>query len=384
MLESYLISVVIKSSVLLVAGLLCLRLLRSADAALRHSICLVSLVSAAAVPLLALWSPQWSVLVSVAAAPQTGLPTASVQSALWNLPLVIAIVWALGFVALMARSVGGWVAIVRVRRRSVEFQSADVRIAEVSAPLACGVLRPWILLPEIAREWDEARLRVVFLHESAHVERRDCLAKYVAQGARSLLWWNPLAWMIAARLNHEQELACDDAVLAAGVPADDYAKVLLDVARECSGPLALGCAMSASSTLHQRFTHLFARRHEAGRAMRRSAIAMPLLLLSMTAISFAQRIYNIGPGIVPPKILKKAEPKYTEKARAANIEGVVKLTLVVGTDQRAHNIKVVQSLDRGLDASAVASIRNWLFEPATKDGKPVAVRAHIDVNFHRL
>ena len=51
MLESYLISVAMKSTVLLAAGMLCLRLLRGRDAAMRHLVCLAALASAAAVPL---------------------------------------------------------------------------------------------------------------------------------------------------------------------------------------------------------------------------------------------------------------------------------------------------------------------------------------------
>ena len=74
--------------------------------------------------------------------------------------------------------------------RSVHFQDGDgaeVRIGDVSTPLTCGVLRPLILLPANARDWDEPRLRAVLLHESAHVRRRDCLAKYVAQGVASIV-----------------------------------------------------------------------------------------------------------------------------------------------------------------------------------------------------
>jgi len=229
-------------------------------------------------------------------------------------------------------------------------------------------------------------LRAVLLHESAHVRRRDCLAKYVAQGARALLWWNPLAWMLAARLNHEQELACDDAVLAAGVPADTYANVLLDVARECSSSLVLGCAMgnNSAASLRERFAHLFEWRREESRPTRRSAIAIPVLLLLLTTVSFAEKIYKIGPGIVPPKVLEKSEPQYTEEARAAKLEGAVKLTIVVGTDQRAHDIKITKSLDPGLDASAINSIKTWKFQPGTKNGKPVPVHANVQVNFRLL
>lgn len=386
MLESYLISVALKSTVVLAAGMLCLRLLRGRDAAVLHLVCLTSLASAAAVPLLAVWSPRWSILISVPSSTGAGSGIAKPEAGPWTWPMLFAGIWALGIVVMTARAAGGWIMLLRVRRRSTHFlygDGAEVRIASVGTPLTCGVLDPLILLPENARDWDEQRLRAVLLHEAAHVRRRDCLAKYLAQGSRALLWWNPLAWMVAARLNHEQELACDDAVLAAGVPADAYATVLLDVARECSSSLVLGCAMTASPTLHERFAHLF-ERHETVRTTRRTALAIPLLLVLMTTVSFAEKIYKIGPGILPPKLLDKSEPQYTEHARKAKLEGKVVLTIVVGTDQRAHDIKVTKSLDSGLDANAIASIRSWRFQPGMKNGKPVPVRANVEVNFRLL
>jgi TonB family protein len=387
MLETYLISVAIKSTVLLAAGLLCLRLLRGRDAAARHLICLVALAGAAVAPLLALWSPQWSFLILVPAGPGAAVAGNRLRSGSPSWPLVLASVWALGAFIMTVRATGGWVMLLRTRRRSAHFldgDGAEVRIGNVSTPLTCGVLRPLILLPEDARDWDELRLRAVLLHESAHVRRRDCVAKYVAQASRALLWWNPLAWMVAARLNHEQELACDDAVLSAGVPADTYATVLLDVARECSSSLVLGCAMGNNSAalLRKRFAHLFEWRQGVTRSTRRTAVAIPLLLLLLTTVSFAEKVYKIGPGIVPPKVLEKSEePQYTQEAKAAKIEGTVGLTIVVGTDQRAHDIKITKSLDSGLDASAINSIKTWRFQPGTKNGKPVAVQAKIDVNF---
>jgi TonB family protein len=387
MLESYLISVAMKSTVLLATGLLCLPLLRGRDAAVRHLVCLVALVSAAVAPLLALWSPQWSLLISVPAGAGAAIGGNGVAIGGWNWPMTLAVLWALGTFVMSVRAVGGWVMLLRARRRSAHFtngDAAEVRIADVSSPLTCGVLRPLILLPADARDWDELRLRAVLLHESAHVLRRDCLAKYVAQASRALLWWNPLAWMIAARLNREQELACDDAVLSAGVSADFYATVLLDVARECSSSLVLGCAMAGSSPLRQRLVHLFEWRKEAIHARRRTVIAIPLLLVLMTGVSCAEKIYKVGPGIVPPKVLEKSEPQYTEEARAAKLEGTVALTIVVGTDQRAHDIRITKSLDAGLDASAINSIKTWRFQPGTKNGKPVSVQANVQVNFRLL
>jgi TonB family protein len=387
MLESYLISVAIKSTVLLAAGIICLRLLRAGEAAVRHLVCVLALTSAAAVPLLALWAPQWSFLISVPAGPHPGPGGGDIGTGLWTWPMTLAAIWAVGALGMMLRAAGGWLVMLRVRRHAARFQKSDgveVRIGNVSIPLTCGVLRPLILLPEAARDWDGSRLGPVLLHEAAHVRRRDCMAKYMAQSSRALMWWNPLAWLLAARLNREQELACDDMVLAAGVPAEDYATVLMDVARECAGSLLLGCAMAGSggaSVLRERFTHLFEWRREAARSTRRMAMAIPVLLVFMTTFSFAEKIYKVGPGIVPPKVLQQSEPQYTDEAKAAKLEGIVALTMVVGTDQRAHDVKVTRSLDPGLDSNAVASIKTWRFQPGTKNGKAVPVRAEVEVNF---
>jgi TonB family protein len=382
-MNAYLISVGTKSTILLAAGAILLWCLRGRGASARHMICLAALSGAAVIPSVALWAPRWSVAITVPA----GMSAGSVHSgatALANWALILMWLWALGASVMALRAAGGWFLFWRARRRSLPLsfaENAQVRIADVGTPLTCGVLWPLILLPQSARDWNSDRLRAVLLHESAHVRRRDCLAKYVALVSRAILWWNPLAWMLASRLNQEQELACDEAVLAAGVAPRDYAKMLLDTARECSTSLLLGCAMSSSSALRTRLDRLSGWRPESSGATRRTAIAIPLLLMLMTGVSFAEKIYHVGPGIVPPKLLVRHEPEYTEEARAAKIQGPVVLSMVVGVDHFAHDIKVVQPLDAGLDANAVAAIRTWRFQPGTKDGKPVAVRAMVQVNF---
>jgi beta-lactamase regulating signal transducer with metallopeptidase domain len=304
MLESYLVSVAMKSTALLAAGLLCLRLLRRGDAAARHLVCLVSLASAGAVLLAAAWSPHWSFLISVPQVSSVSPPATYTGAARWSWPTLLAAIWALGALVMSARAAGGWIMLARVRRRSMHFldgDGAEVRIANVGTPLACGVLRPLILLPGAARQWDEARLRAVLLHESAHVSRRDCLAKYVAQVSRALWWWNPLAWIVVARLNREQELACDEAVLSAGIPADTYATVLLDVARECSSPLAFGCAMAGSAELRGRLARILEWHPSTQHTSRRTALVIPLLLALMTGVSCAAKRFpaaqlSCGPG----------------------------------------------------------------------------------------
>jgi TonB family protein len=56
--------------------------------------------------------------------------------------------------------------------------------------------------------------------------------------------------------------------------------------------------------------------------------------------------------------------------------------LVVGEDGKPRDIKVTKPLGKGLDEKAVEAVRSWKFDPARKDGKPVAVQIAVEVDFH--
>ena len=83
-------------------------------------------------------------------------------------------------------------------------------------PLTFGTIAPTIVLPASADDWTDNRRRAVLLHELAHVARRDCLVQRIAACACALYWPHPGVWWAAKRLRAEQELACDDRVLASG------------------------------------------------------------------------------------------------------------------------------------------------------------------------
>ena len=99
-----------------------------------------------------------------------------------------------------------------------------------AVPVALGLLRPMLLLPDDAANWSDRRARAVLRHELAHVLRRDCLTQFLARLACGLHWFNPLAWFALRQLRILQERACDDRVLACGERASDYAEDLVAVA----------------------------------------------------------------------------------------------------------------------------------------------------------
>ncbi len=91
--------------------------------------------------------------------------------------------------------------------------------------------------------------------------------------------------------------------------------------------------------------------------------------------------YRVGGGVSAPRALYAPDPEYSEEARKAKFQGTVVLWVVVGPDGRPRDIRVQRTLGMGLDEKAVQAVRTWTFEPARKDGQPVAVQINIEVNF---
>src|SRR5437762_6127929 len=92
-------------------------------------------------------------------------------------------------------------------------------------------------------------------------------------------------------------------------------------------------------------------------------------------------IYKAGVGgVSAPRILYKPDPEFTEEARKARYQGVCILWMVVGADGKPHDVRVIRTLGMGLDQKAVDAARQYVFEPARKDGKPVAVQLNVEVS----
>jgi TonB family protein len=87
------------------------------------------------------------------------------------------------------------------------------------------------------------------------------------------------------------------------------------------------------------------------------------------------------PDIVKPKTTYQVEPEFTDKARKLQESGDVMLSVVVGTDGRAHDIHVECSSVPDLNQQAIESVKLWKFEPGTKDRQPVPVKIEVDTSF---
>ena len=86
-------------------------------------------------------------------------------------------------------------------------------------------------------------------------------------------------------------------------------------------------------------------------------------------------------GIRAPRLTYDPEPEYSDEAREGMVTGSLLLQLIVDANGLPRDTKNLVPLGYGLDEKAVAAVKTWKFEPATKDGKPVAVQIMVEVNF---
>lgn len=255
-------------------------------------------------------------VIALPAAPVTAtadfVPAAAMAApASWTgliLPALLAaavLAWGLGALWVVLRAAIALVGLEQLRRRSTEAppetfmlaaaQACELRFSEdCPGPMTWGVIRPVVLLPWAALRWTPARREAVMRHELAHVRRRDGLVQAMALLACALYWPNPLVWRAARVLRREAEVAADDAVIAAGVRASDYANELLELAREWRGQRQVfaGMAMAAPAALTERVQSIL-----SPNAQRTGATAMDTLKLALIGCVATAALAVVRPSI---------------------------------------------------------------------------------------
>ena len=76
---------------------------------------------------------------------------------------------------------------------------------------------------------------------------------------------------------------------------------------------------------------------------------------------------------VQPSVIKRVEPVYPHEALAKGSEGKVWLKILVDTEGKPAQVEVLKSENEYFDQASITAARQWLFSPALKENKPVAV-----------
>jgi beta-lactamase regulating signal transducer with metallopeptidase domain len=269
--------------------------------------------------------------------------TASASAPMPSWTTIAAVIWIAGAIVILVRLLLGVIVVQVMARRSsaatnapwlplageiaaelgvsrVRFRRAD----HATMPMTWGIVRPVVLMPADADSWPEPRLRIVLMHELAHVKRADCLTHLLAQAACAVYWMNPLAWIAARRARTERERACDDLVLARGTRGSEYADQLLEIARTIgrhrSGRVMAGAslAMAHHSQLEGRLMSILdptvprtgvSRLRAAGVTVLAFATIVPLATMQTWAFEES--------GAVIPRVKAAPRPQPEPKPHAA-------------------------------------------------------------------
>jgi beta-lactamase regulating signal transducer with metallopeptidase domain/protocatechuate 3,4-dioxygenase beta subunit len=274
-------------------------------------------------------------------------PVADPRFTRTDLVQVILAIWAAGSAILIVRLIRGLGAVERLRRnasplapdsrlmallapiaRELGLSSVpELRVSsQLAGPVAAGIVRPVILLPEsLATCALDDRLCDILAHEAAHLVRRDPLIGLLQRLAVAIHWPNPLVHLLSRELSRAREEVCDNHVLARDSASPTrYAHTLVDLAesiRDASPTLAaVGLLPPRPWNLADRVTGLLDERRDLMTCVTRRTLAALATLMLLAASPFVA----LGPVRIERTATAQTPPTTTDGPITADeIAGIV-------------------------------------------------------------
>lgn len=240
---------------------LLLRVIKRQNAGTRFAVWFSALVAVVVLPFV----PRHVAGVAVASASSRQM----VLSSFWAVAIFVG--WAVIAVVATARLVAGLIRVRKLRRECSAIAPSDLppalrqtldetrltrpmaicRSCAVTVPTAIGFFKPTILIPEwVLKELSPEELKIILLHECAHLQRRDDWTNLAQKIVRAIFFFHPAIWWIEKRLSLEREMACDDLVLATTANSRAYAECLVVLAEKSA--VLRGLAMAQTVIGHAR------------------------------------------------------------------------------------------------------------------------------------
>ena len=338
-------------------------------------------------------------------------------TALQAADLLLVPAWLLASAGLLLA--GGALALtLQLRRRGwrpARVAGVPVLVSAATGPAVVGFIRGSIVLPEWALEWDGERQRMMVEHEREHLRARDPLLLLFALAAVAAVPWNAALWWQLRRLRLAIEVDCDARVLRRRPDVRAYALLLLDVGRLASAGRVPTLALTEpSSFLERRIRTMTTRTLERsfGRAALPAAVCAGALVLAAAlpgprsgvpgwdvlvevgqpiaadTVPLPAGVIDVGdatdkPRLVnPQQVQRLLQNSYPPLLRAGAVRGSAHLAIVVDEQGAVSEARSVRATHAAFADAAVAVVRQARFVPATRDGRPVAVRLQLPVTFN--
>jgi TonB family protein len=306
---------------------------------------------------------------------------------------------------------------VRTMQRRLRLSTPFLVSRRFPVPITFGWRRPAVIVPETFRELSEDEQEGVACHELLHVRRRDWPITVLEEFLRAVVWFHPAVWILLPKIALSREQVVDEGAVRLTGKRRQYLDALWRVV--CTDQRhanALVVPLLGRSHLVERVAWL-----KKEKPMSKSRIVMSVLVLTVSVAvaglvgasvfpAASETAMRIAPPAIPddpkseekdakgdklktvskdsgcdeithPEVIQKVNPKYPEEARKAMIMGIVIVETVINEKGTVDDIEVVESPDELLSEAAVEAIRQWTFEPALCDGRPVGVYYNVTLKF---
>jgi beta-lactamase regulating signal transducer with metallopeptidase domain len=207
---------------------------------------------------------------------------------------------------------------------------------DVLVPLTWGFLKPVILIPEGHELWTEEQRSSALVHELSHVKRADFLVMLLVRLSLAMFWFNPLSWVVLRRLKKDQEAACDERVLRAGIKPSTYAANLLFFKSTASSRLGYFAALVGlfgfgKTAFNERLTAILKQKWTFQEVKMRTRIMLSCAVILAVGL--------IGMARPAPSTTEEAEPGIS--VLYGNVPSVVEKT-IVSEDRAVHEAEKTQ------------------------------------------
>lgn len=218
-------------------------------------------------------------------------------------------------------------------------------------PALVGAWRSRIVLPvDFEQRYNATERALILAHEAMHARRGDGWWCLLAQLIAAVFWFHPLAWWMLSALRHDQELACDAAVLREhGAQRRSYANAMLKTPSALFA-LPVGCPWSPRHPLTERIAML--KLPLPGRLRRRTGSTAVVMLACIVG------------GSVYAASAPSGQRSETVPGSAAVDEYQLDMTveLITGDADASHAERMKLALCMATGKSGTVSTHGWTIE----------------------
>jgi TonB family protein len=286
--------------------------------------------------------------------------------------------------------------------------------AKVNGPVTFGWRAPVVIVPADFGDLPPESQEGIACHELLHIRRNDWLFILIEEGARALLWFHPLVWVLLDRIGLSREQAVDREVVRITGRRKAYLEALVRLSRPAPE------SFPAPALMFRRHSHLLQRvallSKEAFMSKSRMFLSLGSLvaLLALTVVAGAVLFPIVWPHPVlaastpdpappkakapdssgaaekadkaaitqpAPKLIHKVDPQFPEEAKKKGKSGKVVAEILISEKGTVDKVKILKSDDKVFEQPAIEALSQWKYEPQTKDGKPVSRLYTITVAF---